>query len=43
GEPNLENELWRVSAQVINHDITPEEAAQQIEEGLAKWYPPHQQ
>ena len=42
GEPNLENELWRVSAQVINHDITPEEAAQQIEEGLAKWYPPHQ-
>ncbi len=42
GEPNLENELWRVSAQVINHDITPEEAAQQIEDGLAKWYPPHQ-
>ena len=23
GEPNLENELWRVSAQVINGDITP--------------------
>ena len=43
GEPNLENELWRVSAQVINGDITPEEAAQQIEDGLAKWYPPHQQ
>ena len=42
GEPNLENELWRVSAQVINHDITPQEAAQQIEDGLAKWYPPHQ-
>ena len=33
GEPNLENELWRVSAQVINGDITPDEAAQQIQIG----------
>jgi raffinose/stachyose/melibiose transport system substrate-binding protein len=40
GEPNLENELWRVSAQVINGDITPEEAAKQIQEGLDKWYKP---
>jgi len=40
GEPNLENELWRVSAQVINGDITPEEAAQQIQAGLEKWYEP---
>ncbi len=40
GEPNLENELWRVSAQVINGDITPEEAAQQIQEGLDSWYTP---
>jgi raffinose/stachyose/melibiose transport system substrate-binding protein len=42
GEPNLENELWRTSAQVINGDITPEEAAQQIQEGLEKWYEPQQ-
>ncbi|MDX1521775.1 MAG: ABC transporter substrate-binding protein, partial [Anaerolineae bacterium] len=42
GEPNLENELWRVSAQVINGDITPEEAAQQIQEGLVQWYEPQQ-
>ena len=42
GEPNLENELWRVSAQVINGDITPEEAAQQIQDGLDKWYKPQQ-
>lgn len=42
GEPNLENELWRVSAQVINGDITPEEAAQQIQDGLAVWYEPQQ-
>jgi raffinose/stachyose/melibiose transport system substrate-binding protein len=40
GEPNLENELWRVSAQVINGDITPEEAAQQVQDGLDSWYTP---
>ena len=40
GEPNLENELWRVSAQVINGDITPEEAAKQIQDGLDSWYTP---
>ena len=42
GEPNLENELWRVSAQVINGDITPEEAGQQVQDGLEKWYEPQQ-
>ncbi|MBL7161828.1 MAG: carbohydrate ABC transporter substrate-binding protein [Anaerolineales bacterium] len=42
GEPNLENELWRVSAQVINSDITPKEAGQQTQEGLEKWYEPQQ-
>lgn len=43
GEPNLENELWRVSAAVINGTLTPEQAGQEIEDGLAKWYAPHQQ
>jgi len=43
GEPNLENELWRVSAAVINGSLTPEQAGQEIEDGLAKWYAPHQQ
>jgi len=43
GEPNLENELWRVSAAVINGTLTPEQAGQEIEDGLAKWYEPHQQ
>jgi raffinose/stachyose/melibiose transport system substrate-binding protein len=42
GEPNLENELWSVSAQVVNGDITPEEAAEQIQTGLEKWYEPQQ-
>lgn len=42
GEPNLENELWRVSAQVMNGDLTPEQAAQEIQEGLENWYEPQQ-
>ena len=41
GEPNLENELWRVSAAVINGTLTPEQAAQEIQAGLDKWYKPH--
>ena len=42
GEPNLENELWRVSAGVIAGKLTPEDAAKQIQTGLAKWYKPQQ-
>ncbi len=40
GEPNLENELWRVSAAVINGTMTPEQAAKEIQDGLDKWYKP---
>ncbi len=40
GEPNMENELWRVSALVINGNITPQEAAQEVQKGLEKWYKP---
>ncbi len=42
GEPNLENELWGVSAQVINGTMAPADAAQQIQDGLEKWYEPQQ-
>jgi raffinose/stachyose/melibiose transport system substrate-binding protein len=42
GTPNLENELWNVSAQVLNGTLTPEAAAAQLEDGLKKWYAPHQ-
>jgi raffinose/stachyose/melibiose transport system substrate-binding protein len=42
GTPNLENELWNVSAQVINGTLTPEAAGTQLEDGLKKWYAPHQ-
>ncbi|MFP8966439.1 ABC transporter substrate-binding protein [Pokkaliibacter sp. CJK22405] len=42
GTPNLENELWNVSAQVINGTLTPKQATEQLEDGLSKWYAPHQ-
>ena len=42
GTPNLENEMWNVSAQVINGAMTPEAAGAQLEDGLKKWYAPHQ-
>ncbi len=40
GTPNLENELWNVSAEVINGKLTPEAAGKQIQDGLDKWYHP---
>jgi raffinose/stachyose/melibiose transport system substrate-binding protein len=40
GEPNLENELWRVSAGVMNGSLTPEQAAEEIQAGLDQWYKP---
>jgi raffinose/stachyose/melibiose transport system substrate-binding protein len=40
GEPNLENELWRLSAGVINGSLTAEQAAQEAQAGLEKWYKP---
>ncbi|TXR52037.1 ABC transporter substrate-binding protein [Reinekea thalattae] len=42
GTPNLENQLWNVSAQVINGTMTPEEAAKQTQDGLEQWYAPQQ-
>jgi len=42
GEPNLENELWRVSAAVLNETLTPEQAAQEVQAGLEQWYEPQQ-
>jgi raffinose/stachyose/melibiose transport system substrate-binding protein len=40
GTPNLENELWNVSAQVINGSLTPDAAGKQLQDGLDKWYKP---
>jgi raffinose/stachyose/melibiose transport system substrate-binding protein len=41
GTPNLENDLWNASAQVLNGTLKPEEAAKKVEDGLASWYDPH--
>jgi raffinose/stachyose/melibiose transport system substrate-binding protein len=40
GTPNLENELWNVSAQVIDGSLTPDAAGAQLQSGLDKWYKP---
>jgi len=34
--------MWNVSAQVLNGAMTPEAAGAQLEDGLKKWYAPHQ-
>ena len=40
GTPNLENELWNVTAQVMNGTMKPEDAAKQVQDGLDSWYKP---
>jgi raffinose/stachyose/melibiose transport system substrate-binding protein len=40
GTPNLENELWNVTAQVMNLTMEPEAAAKQVQDGLDSWYKP---
>jgi raffinose/stachyose/melibiose transport system substrate-binding protein len=42
GIPNNENELWNVSAQVLNGTLTPAEAGAQLQRGLEAWYAPAQ-
>jgi raffinose/stachyose/melibiose transport system substrate-binding protein len=40
GTPNLENETWNASANVIKGTETPEDAGKRLQEGLASWYDP---
>jgi len=42
GTPNLENETWNASAQVIKGAETPEAAGKRLQDGLASWYKPQQ-
>ena len=42
GTPNLANEYWVPSANVIRGTQTPEDAAKQLQDGLASWYAPQQ-
>ena len=40
GTPNLENETWGASVNVLNGTATPEDAAKKLQDGLASWYKP---
>jgi raffinose/stachyose/melibiose transport system substrate-binding protein len=40
GTPNLENETWVASANVITGAETPEAAAERLQKGLESWYKP---
>lgn len=40
GTPNLENETWTESANVINGTDTPEVAGEKLQKGLDSWYKP---
>lgn len=40
GTPNLENETWTASANVINGTETPQAAAEKLQSGLDSWYKP---
>jgi raffinose/stachyose/melibiose transport system substrate-binding protein len=42
GTPNLENETWNASVNVIKGTETPEDAAKRLQDGLASWYAPQQ-
>ncbi|MEP0518754.1 MAG: ABC transporter substrate-binding protein [Hyphomicrobiales bacterium] len=42
GTPNLENETWNASANVIKGTEAPEAAGKRLQEGLASWYAPQQ-
>ena len=42
GTPNLENETWVKSANVINGTETPEAAAAELQKGLDSWFKPAQ-
>jgi raffinose/stachyose/melibiose transport system substrate-binding protein len=42
GEPNNENDLWLYNAQMLNGELTPQEAADKVQEGLQAWYEPQQ-
>ncbi len=38
GTPNLENETWNASVNVIKGEESPEDAGLRLQEGLASWY-----
>lgn len=41
GEPNNETDLWLYNAQMLNGELTAQEAADTVQMGLETWYAPH--
>ena len=42
GEPNNESQLWEVTARLLNGELSAQEAADIVQEGLENWYEPQQ-
>ena len=42
GTPNIWNEVWNASANVVRGTETPEKAAKRLQSGLSSWYKPQQ-
>jgi raffinose/stachyose/melibiose transport system substrate-binding protein len=42
GDPSIEAEAGRLTVQMWNEDLAPEEVAQQVQTALESWYEPHQ-
>ena len=40
GTPNLENETWNASANVIKGTESPDAAGKRLQDGLSSWYGP---
>jgi raffinose/stachyose/melibiose transport system substrate-binding protein len=40
GTPSMENALWNVGSRVMNLQLSPKDAATQIQNGFASWYKP---
>jgi raffinose/stachyose/melibiose transport system substrate-binding protein len=40
GEPNNETQLWEANAQLLNGELTAQEAADMVQMGLEAWYEP---
>ncbi len=43
GTPNLENDTWNASVNVIKGTETPEAAGKRLQDGLSSWYKPQMQ
>ncbi len=42
GDPSIEEEASRLTVQMWNQDLPPEEVAEEVQQALESWYEPHQ-